>query len=111
MSAVREPNPDRTCIERLSIVDRDGDRMEFDRLGDAEVLVWIKRQGGIVLDVTDGLALLSFLADALGVERYIPEAGGTSPARITPYRFQPCATCHVHKGSHAPLDGHEWVAE
>ena len=27
----------------------------------------------VCLDLDDGLALLSFLADALGVERYIPE--------------------------------------
>jgi len=59
----------------LVVVDADGDRMIVERFGpgcEFPVIV-----GGVGLVMADGLAVLAFLADALGVERYVvPSSDG-----------------------------------
>lgn len=61
-------------IDRLVITDRDGDVLEASRVLTPDVYAVVILGNGSPVGVTlaDGLALLSFLADALGVERHIP---------------------------------------
>lgn len=74
MTAVRgtdahgEPN--------LVITDAEGDHVEFVRVvGGWRCLVLARTPALVGLDLGDSLALLSFLADAAGVERYVPDTG------------------------------------
>ena len=65
----------RNTHDDLIVTDKDGDRLVVERLEAGNP--WLVLVSGVGLDLADGLALLSFLADALGVERYVPE-----PARV-----------------------------
>jgi hypothetical protein len=53
------------------IRDADGDRLDVERMRTGAALISIG-SNSVLVDLEDGLALLSFLADALGVERYVP---------------------------------------
>lgn len=57
----------------LQITDADGDSLTVERAARVRAVVIVRTpEDGVLVDVEDGLALLSFLADALGVERYLP---------------------------------------
>lgn len=59
----------------IAVTDNDGDRLEVSRYlsRDADYPLVLSVAGTYVgVDLDDGLALLSFLADALGVERFVP---------------------------------------
>lgn len=75
MSAVRYG------ADRLRVMDADGDRLEVDRkrMGESDAVVYVTMpgRGAVVLDLDDVLALLSFLADAAGVERFVPGDGAS----------------------------------
>lgn len=79
MSATRYPVVDPVdphVVERLHIVDPGGDELVVRRLRDADdgfVVMLDTGTAPVALDVDDTLALLSFLADAAGVERYVPQ--------------------------------------
>lgn len=70
MSAVRYG------ADRLRVTDADGDRLEFARelLTGSDVVVYVTMpgRGAVALDLDDVLAVLSFLSDAAGVERFVP---------------------------------------
>lgn len=72
MSAERQ---DTGTIDRLRITDGDDDRLIASRFPDGQVTIRVESftADAVGLTLDDGLALLSFLADALGVERYVPE--------------------------------------
>jgi len=73
-----EQSTEGVTVQRLNVADVDGDSVTFRAWPDGMILLTPRlRANGEPSSVTitpeDGLALLSFLADALGVERYIPE--------------------------------------
>ena len=83
MSAERvavDPESFPHTLERLTIRDAMGDVLRVMRLqSDEDGFVATVTSGGgitVALDLDDTLALLSFLADAAGVERYV--TGGAS---------------------------------
>lgn len=75
MSAVRHG------ADRLRVTDADGDRLDVDRelLTGSDVVAYVTMpgRGAVALDLDDALALLSFLADAAGVERFVPGDGAS----------------------------------
>lgn len=81
--------------DRIRIVDRDGDRFDVHRYAPVNVYaaVFLLDDGVPVgIDHADGLALLSFLADALGVERYVPD----ETVERRPQCECGCSACRAH---------------
>lgn len=78
MSATRypvDPGFEPHVVERLHIVDPGGDELVVRRLlqdDDGFVAMLDTGTDPVALDLDDTLSLLSFLADAAGVERYVP---------------------------------------
>ena len=72
MTATRDRDED--GLQRLVIRDADGDRMTVTAwpAGEPRVLV-TSLAPAVGLDLNDALALLSFVSDAFGVERYVPQ--------------------------------------
>lgn len=80
MTAVRSKTPapllGAVPTETLTVTDLSGDVATFDRMRAGGEWVVIT-SGCAGLDLPDTLAVLSFLADAAGVERFIPGDGAS----------------------------------
>lgn len=75
MSAVRTPADSRDRVDGIVITDQDGDVLQVERFtSDADRFAALLSIRGDTIGLTleDGLTLLSYIADALGVERYVP---------------------------------------
>lgn len=66
---------ERVSADRFRVVDLEGERLDVHRATPADIYAAVVIVDTVPVGVSleDGLALLSFLADALGVERYVPE--------------------------------------